>query len=625
MIKTLLALGLLAGALMPARPAAAAATWWVAPGGADTNNGASNAPLASLAAALEQWRDRAGNPSAPTAAPARIILRGGTYALTQSLSLGRAHSPSPAGALSIEAAPGEQPILSGGVRAGPWHRELGDLPRLPAAARGHIWVTAAPRRDGQVLEFRELWVNGRKAIRARQPEGESLDRLVAWDKTNHVATVPAAALRGLPPPDGLEMVVDQVWEIAVLRVATIEYQGPWARLSFKAPESRIEFQHPWPPVTVNAKYQAPFFLANALEFLDQPGEWFEDVARGKIYYWPRADEDMSRAQVFVPALETLVRIEGQPGAPVGPVRFQGLTFAHTTWLRPSQSGHVPLQVGMFMLDAKKLSPKGTPYQPKLDNVAWVGRPPAAVAVRDAGRIDFENCTFEHLASAGLDFESGTHDDLVQGCRFRDLGGNGLQLGQFSATNVETHTPWLPADENDLCQREKIVNNLIMDCGNEDWGCAGIAAGYVRSVTIAHNEIRHLPYTGISLGWGWTPRTNALRDNLVLANYVHDIGRRLGDLGGIYCLSAQPGTVIAENCIADIAPSPYVPDPNHWFYLYLDEGSSLITVRDNWCPAEKFLRNANGPGNVWTNNGPQVAAAIKSAAGLEPAFRTILSP
>ena len=266
---------------------------------------------------------------------------------------------------------------------------------------------------------------------------------MAWDKTNRVATVPAAALRGRPQPDGLEMVVDQVWEIAVLRVAAIEYQGPWARLTFQEPESRIEFQHPWPPVTVNAKYQAPFFLANAPEFLDQPGEWFEDVARGKIYYWPRADEDMTRAQVFVPALETLVRIEGRPEAPAGPIRFQGLTFAHTTWLRPSQSGHVPLQLGMFMLEAKKLSPKGTPYHPKLDNVAWVGRPPAAVAVRDAGEIAFENCTFEHLASAGLDFESGTHDDLVQGCRFSDIGGNGLHSANSRPPTSKRISPGYP--------------------------------------------------------------------------------------------------------------------------------------------------------------------------------------
>ena len=136
------------------------------------------------------------------------------------------------------------------------------------------------------------------------------------------------------------------------------------------------------------------------------------------------------------------------------------------------------------------------------------------------------------------------------------------------------------------------------------------------------ELCELPYTGISVGWGWTKMTNALRDNFVFANRIHNVGQRLGDLGGIYTLSAQTGTVIAENNIFDITPSPFVPDPEHWFYLYLDEGSSGITVRNNWCPAEKFLKNANGPGNVWTNNGPQVSEKIKNAAGLEPAFQKL---
>jgi hypothetical protein len=36
-----------------------------------------------------------------------------------------------------------------------------------------------------------------------------------------------------------------------------------------------------------------------------------------------------------------------------------------------------------------------------------------------------------------------------------------------------------------------------------------------------------------------------------------------------------------------------------------------------------LRNANGPGNVWTNNGPQVSETIKNAAGLEPAYQYLL--
>ncbi|MGH7953704.1 MAG: hypothetical protein ACREFE_17545, partial [Limisphaerales bacterium] len=132
-----------------------------------------------------------------------------------------------------------------------------------------------------------------------------------------------------------------------------------------------------------------------------------------------------------------------------------------------------------------------------------------------------------------------------------------------------------------------------------------------------------PYTGISIGWGWTKRANALRDNFIFANRVQHIGQRLGDLGGIYTLSAQPGTVIADNSISNIRPSQFVPDPRHWFYLYADEGSSFITFRDNWCPSEKFLRNANGPGNVWTNNGPQVSDKIKDAAGLEPAFQDLL--
>jgi hypothetical protein len=349
------------------------------------------------------------------------------------------------------------------------------------------------------------------------------------------------------------------------------------------------------------------------------------LPRGKIYYWPRPEENLARTRVFAPALETLVALEGTLDHPAANIQFQGITFAHAAWLRPSEQGHVPLQAGMPLLRAQKLSPKGIAYHPGLDNLAWIGRPPAAVSIRNASGISFENCTFEHLGSAGLDFQTGTHRDSVEGCVFRDLGGNGIQLGEFSDTNVETHIPFLPADERGISSHEKISNNLLTDCGNEDWGCVGIAIGYARNISVGHNEIFNLPYTGISVGWGWTKATNCLRDNFIFANRIHDVGSRLGDLGGIYTLSAQPGTVIAENSISDLPPGPYVPDPQHWFYLYLDEGSSFITVRDNWCPAEKFLKNANGPGNEWLNNGPQVPTRIKDAAGLEPAYQFLLKP
>jgi hypothetical protein len=559
-----------------------------------------------------------------TNTPTTVILHGGTYTITKPLQLLAGDSGTETRPLIIQAAPGEHPVLSGGVQISGWTKAAENIPGLPDVAEGNIWVADVPKIDGMVLNFRQLWLNGQKAIWAREPDGEEMDRLAGWDKANEIAIIPSMALKGITKPDGLEMVIDQVWEIAVLRIESIQIKETNAFVTFQQPEGKIEFQHPWPPVIVKTNYSAPFFLENAIQFLDSPGEWFEDLNAAKIYYWPRPGEDMNQATVMAPAAETLVQVTGTLDKPVSYIQFRGITFACTTWLRPSEQGHVPLQAGMFMLDAHKLVPKGTPYHPKLDNVAWIGRPPGAVQVQDANHIVFVNCTFESTASAALDLNR-THDDLVQGCQFRDIGGNGIQLGQFSDATTETHTPWNASDERGICSNETIADNLITECGQEDPGCCGIAAGYVRDTKIEHNDLSALPYTGISVGWGWTKMTNAMRNNLIFANRIHHVGQRLGDLGGIYTLSAQPGTVIAENAIDDMDPSPYVPDPKHWYYLYLDEGSSFITVRDNWCPAEKFLRNANGPGNVWTNNGPQVSETIKKAAGLEPAFRNLLPP
>jgi hypothetical protein len=280
---------------------------------------------------------------------------------------------------------------------------------------------------------------------------------------------------------------------------------------------------------------------------------------------------------------------------------------------------------MFMLDAYKLTPKGTPDWRSLDNQAWIGRPPAALAVRGADHVRIERCRFEHLASAGVDVSQGTHDSAIEGCVFRDVGGNAIQLGAFQENPIETHLPYDPADGRIVCARDRIANNLIADATNEDWVCVGIAVGYGREITIEHNDVGHVSYTGISLGWGWTRTVNCMRNNRVRANRIHDIAQRLADTGGIYTLSAQPGTIVSENVIEPIAVGEWAHDRKHWSYIYLDEGSSFIVVRDNWCPEEKFQRNANGPGNVWERNGPSVPREIADAAGLEPAFRDLLAP
>jgi hypothetical protein len=552
----------------------------------------------------------------------QIILRGGVYPPTTPLLVRPEDSGTELHPTIIQSAPGEAPVLSGGVLVTGWRKAEESIPGLPAAAQRQVWMAAAPLFNGRPLEFRQLWVNNQKAIRAREPDAETMERLAGWNAEKEEAWMPAAMAGPYRTLAGMEMTLLQMWEIAILRLKSIDVEGEKARVTFHEPESRIEFEHPWPQPVMEPE-GAPFFLAGAIEFLDTPGEWFQDPATDRILYWPRAGQDLSRDRVIVPALETLVQVSGSLDRPVEHVSFQGVNFQHTTWMRPSEQGHVPLQAGMHLVDAYKLRPKGTPDWRSLDNQAWIGRLPAAVTVEGAHHTRFERCRFQHLAAAGLDYIRGTRDDVIEGCVFRDIGGNGIQMGCFHEGGIEAHLPYHPADTREISTRERIANNLVIDCGTEDWGCVGIGVGFAREVTIEHNEVSHLPYTGISLGWGWTRTPNAMLKNVVRANHIHHIAQRMSDTAGIYLLSAQPWTVVSDNAVHSIEMSPYVHDPEHWFYLYLDEGSSFTTVTNNWCPAERFLSNANGPGNIWTNNGPMVGESVRAEAGLQPRFRDLL--
>jgi hypothetical protein len=269
-------------------------------------------------------------------------------------------------------------------------------------------------------------------------------------------------------------------------------------------------------------------------------------------------------------------------------------------------GHAPLQAGMFMTEAYKIRPQiSRPNgDHKLDNQGWVGRPAAAVEVNCAKGFSFTDCPFEHCASTALDYHLYINGGSISRCRFRDIGGTAILAGSFGPEGHEAHKPYDPSDRREICTGLVIDGNRIDDAANEDWGCLGIGAGFVRDISITNNEISNVSYTGISLGWGWNQQTCAMANNLVRGNYIHHYARHNYDCAGIYTLGSQPHTFIEENVIDSIYSPSYVHDPNHWFYLYTDEGSAYITVRNNWTPSEKFLQNANGPGCTWENNGPQ---------------------
>lgn len=593
---------------------------YIAPSGSDNHPGTKEQPLATLAAALRKARElrRLNDPS--IASGIHIIVAGGTYTLYEPVFIRPEDAGTSLSKTIIKAAPGERPVFSGGMTISQWYRARQTIPGLPATAQAKVWVADVPMTGANLTEFRQLWVNDRKAIRARDRNGDSMNRILSWDKAEETCWIPTPKTGPLQNAGGLEMFIHQWWEIAVLRIKRLETRGDSTKLFFHQPESKIQSEHPWPAPWISKETgNSAFYLMNAIQLLDEPGEWWLDIANRKLYYWPRPGEDMQHAKVVAPVLETLLRIEGTIDRPVSNIQVEGISFEHTGWLRPSKYGHVPHQAGMYMLDAYKLKQPGTADKKTLENQAWVGRPAAAVELRYANNTIFEACSFRHLAANGLDYGKGTQQHLIGGNFFGDIGGTALLIGLFSEEATEVHIPYNPADERDHCSNIMVVNNLINDAANEDWGAVGIGAGYVRNVLIDHNEICDVSYSGISVGWGWTPTLNAMKDNRITRNKICHYGKHMYDVAGIYTLSAQPGSLIGENYIDSIYKARYAHIPSHWFYLYTDEGSSHFTVRNNWCPSEKFLQNANGPGNSWTNNGPQAGDLVRTQAGLPPAY------
>ena len=595
---------------------------WISPKGSDFNDGTRQSPKATLTSALRQAREWRRTEDNRIQGGITIYMEGGTYAFYEPVFIRPEDSGTKESPTIIRSVGDEKVILSGGISINGWKKQ------------GKVWVADVPVFNGRPLDFRQLWVNGKKAVRARDVEDfEKMNRICSVDEKNEILYVPAVSIRRLIDNKGnlkakyAEMVLHQMWCVANLRIRSVEVQGDSAAIRFHQPESRIQFEHPWPrPMVTTNGHNSAFYLTNARELQDVPGEWYHDIDARKVYYYPREGEKMQEAEVIVPAVETLVRVEGTLDRPVCHIRFEKITFSYTTWMRPSEKGHVPLQAGMYLTDGYRIDPKmqRNYLNHPLDNQGWLGRPAAAVRVVAARQIDFERCRFEHLGSTGLDYEEAVQGGVVRGCLFRDIAGNGLLVGSFSPAAHETHLPYDPADRREVCTQQQINNCYFTEIGNEDWGCLAIAAGYVGDINIEHNEISEVPYSGISLGWGWTQTVNCMRNNRVHANLIHHYAKHMYDVAGIYTLGSQPKSYVTENCVHSIYKPGYVHDPNHWFYLYTDEGSSFITVRDNWTEGEKYLQNANGPGNVWENNGPKVDNDVRERAGLEAGYKDLLN-
>ena len=545
----------------------------------------------------------------------RIILHGGTYRLNEPLVLGPQHS-----SVTWMAADGEKPVISGGVPVSGW-----------TEGQNGLWKASV-----NLDNFRQLWVNGQRARRARGQVpagmkfwGKNEATVITYDnppgltgtpgykpgKLDKIApagfTTTDAKVADWKNPGDMEMGFFSSWSHKIAKVEEITKTGEGAMIEMSQPGFFLCNR------AGGSVARMPAYMENALELLDEPGEWYFDRAAKTLYYLPRSGEEMGKVEVIAPKLETLVEVKGTRD-----IRFEGLTFSHATWLQPSTALAYP----EVQANCTASADNGF-FRPEAEK-GWVPvtgehvKSPANIVVNNSRGIRFGGCTFTALGGMGLDIEKGSQSNVVEGCRFDDIAGNGIQVGDVTR---EDHHPGTP---DRIVKDNHIINNVITRVGQDYASGIGVFAGYTEGTIIAHNEIFNVPYSGISIGWGWgmadadggryvdpvkwnTPTT--AKNNRIEFNHIHNLMQKLNDGGGVYTLGCQPGTIIRGNHIHDGGKAGLSCG------IYLDEGSGGIEVTENLLyriPRPFLIKNTPlAPNKVHDNFLTPPAALVPGLKGL----------
>jgi hypothetical protein len=267
-----------------------------------------------------------------------------------------------------------------------------------------------------------------------------------------------------------------------------------------------------------------------------PGEWYHDRAKGELLYAPRPGERPVGTLVELPALDTLLRVEGSAELPAEDVRFEGVSFEQSA---------VP------------------EVEPALQAAVSV---PGAVVLRHARRVALEDGRLSGLGGYAVEVGEGCQDVRVVGSELVDLGAGGVKVDGSDAGG----------DPRGRTRGVRIADDEIHAIGRVFPSAVGVLVRHAADVDIAHNHVHDTYYTAVSVGWVWGYGPSVTSAVRVVKNHIHDVGQGvLSDMGGVYTLGIQPGSVILGNHVHDVKAAGY----GGWA-IYPDEGSSHLVIEDN---------------------------------------------
>lgn len=513
---------------------------YISPTGSDDNDGSLASPLASIqgAQAAIQKIKAAG----PLSQAITVWVAPGYYELASNGSL--LFTPQDSGTAEypityIGAGSSGSVVLSGGVRVTGWERQ----------GATSLWTATLP---SSITPFTQLWADGERQVPARTP----LQHFVN-SGDYYVQYAPGFISKMPANPQYIRLVTYETWTASVHQVSAID-------LGRNLINFTNVFDKQWASASGNR-----FYLENMAEALDTVGEFYYDRPHGTLTWMAPDGADPNQILMTVPQFVELLTVRGSPasGSMVEFVNFVNLTF--------------------WYADADYSACFASACNDQSGNFLTT----AAVHVSGARELLLQRVNVGHVGGYGVWLAEGTFNNTLSFSHVYDLGCGGVRLG-VGQHGVETRPLY------------RSEGNAVQDCVIEDGGHvikegAGVLAGSVASTAISHNIITNFLYTGVSLGWTWGYAETSMHDNTVSFNAINTIGQHeLSDMGGVYTLGKQPGSVVENN----IVHSVYSFDYGGWGY-YTDEGSTNITYRNNIAFNIKCAGHHQhyGMDNLLTNN------------------------
>lgn len=522
--------------------------YYVSQNAADGGDGSLEQPFNSL----EKARDTIRLTKNFVSGDIEVIITDDIYFLEKTFELYSDDSGT-AGRIIYKGLDGKRPVISAGTRIEGFTLCDSEKNIYRASAKG--------------LNFRQMYTKNRSCIRARYPDNGRYLRIQEWGEAS-------ASINEQPPLNdynGAEAVIQKVWGNDILKVQNITDNV----MTFDEKSTRLEFENANPPRQDN---QA-FHLENKYEFIDNEGEWFLDTVNDVVYCKPFSDDDLS--QIYVPVIETAVCITGEGlNDRVTNISFENISFAHTDWNYPKENPYVEVQSQQYF-----------------DGYNYKSHPVAGVYVKNAENIEFNKVRFYDMGSTALDLHHGVSDCIVSECAFFNIGGNGISIGIFdSIPNYTGSDMYVPVNEKDITRNISVNNCFITRVGQSYFSSAGILAGKCSDVDILNNEICDLPWSGISLSWGWSSKGSLSAGFNVRYNHIYNVLNKVSDGGGIYFCGNASGSVVSDNYIHNLKYAVYASGAM-LTAVYLDTGTKGVSVYNNSVyQAPLFHSNANEADN-----------------------------